>query len=66
MKERVCTFTKSGPAKIIAVSISFPMLCHSVGCGTPGEMPPAMQSITRSFSTVHMMQSSAFMMRLAT
>jgi hypothetical protein len=45
-------FTKCARARIIAASISFPMCCRSVGCGTTRQI---MQSATRGTAAVHMM-----------
>ena len=58
-KEQLRGYFVSKHGKLRGLNRLSPMRCHSAGCGTPSRMMP---SITRSFSTDHMMPSSAFTM----
>jgi len=55
-----------GRISLIAVLISFPMGCYSVGCGMANRTRLAMQSGTRCTAAVHMMLWFGFTMTLAT
>ena len=56
VEEDLLSVRESARVKINAASISFPMRCHSVGCGTVSRAQSVTQSTTQSFAADHITQ----------